>query len=186
MESVDTQTDEQLLAAWQNDACRGSVNLLLDRHVPQVRGMVARIGVSPNDVDDLTQEIIVRAFRGLDSFKSDSKFSTWLYVIALNRVRNHFAEKKRNVGRNETLPDVADNRKDSPEQLARLSETSLAVQSAINSLSEPLRLAIVLTSLEGMNTEQAATICECSTNTLYARIHKARKLLKEQLVGLLE
>lgn len=186
MESVETQTDEQLLAAWQNHACRSSVNLLLDRHVPQVRGMMARLGVNQNDSDDLTQEIMVRAFRGLDNFKSDSKFSTWLYVIALNRVRNHFTDKKRKTGRNDALPDVVDQRKDSPEQMARLSETSRAIQTAINSLTEPLRLAIVLTSMEGMSTEQAAEICECSANAFYARIHKARKLLKEKLAGLLE
>ena len=136
MESVEPQTDEQLLAAWQNDACFGSVNMLLDRHTPRVRGMMARLGVNQNDTDDLTQEIMVRAFRGLENFKSDSKFSTWLYVIALNRVRNHFADKKRKAGRNDALPELADQRKDTPEQMARLTETCKRVQAAIDSLSE--------------------------------------------------
>ena len=136
METVETQTDEQLLAAWQNAACRRSINLLLDWHVPMVNGMITRFGIDQNDTDDLTQEIMVRAFRGLENFKSDSKFSTWLYVIALNRVRNHFADKKRKAGRNDALPELADQRKDAPEQMARLTETCKRVQAAIDSLSE--------------------------------------------------
>ena len=59
METVETQTDEQLLAAWQNAACRRSINLLLDRHVPMVNGMITRFGIDQNDTDDLTQDILV-------------------------------------------------------------------------------------------------------------------------------
>lgn len=186
MSALETQTDEQLIAAWKSTRCPTSVNELMDRHLPPIRGLVCRLGAPANDVEDLTQEIFVRAFRGLDSFKSDAKFTTWIYVIAVNRVRQYFVTRKRSIGQNEYLPDVPDPRNDSPDQTIRLSETSQAVQTAMESLSEPLRLAIVLTSTRGVDAEQAARICECSTNAFYARVHKARKLLKQKLARLLE
>jgi len=132
--------------------------------------------------DDLTQEVFMRAFSSLATFSGRSRFSTWLYRVALNTTYTFLTREKRSpVDYRADLPETIQGRNPEPGDAAIHAELESAVETALGNLSPRLRAAIVLTSLQQMEVKQAAKIEGCTTATMYWRIHEARKQLRRQL-----
>src|SRR5262245_60924976 len=87
-------TDEQLLASYRDTRRPEVLDELLRRHVPRVRGMVYQMVLNQADADDLTQEVFLRALRGLGQFNGRACFSTWLYRVAMNTAHSFLARRR--------------------------------------------------------------------------------------------
>ena len=175
-------TDEELIAAFQDSGDLRVLGGVVRQHVTKVRTMISQMVINDADVDDLTQEVFLRAIRNISRFRGESQFSTWLYRIAMNTVRDFLRGQNRpQAAPGEVLEDRADLRASSPERLAMAGELNGAITAAVGSLPQALRAAVVLTILQGLRVREAAEIEGCTAATMYWRIHKARKILKKRL-----
>jgi RNA polymerase sigma-70 factor (ECF subfamily) len=174
-------SDEELVAAFRNEGEARVLDLLIRRHVGKVQAMIHQMVLNATDADDLTQEVFIRAIRGLASFGGRARFSTWLHTIAVNTARTFLRRQSRGLAAAQSLADRPDPQCPTPEERASARELDDGITAALASLSPTLRSAIVLTILQGFEPREAARIEGCAVATLYWRVHKARKLLKAQL-----
>ena len=164
---------------------------LVRRHARQVYGVVYRMAGDHSDADDLAQEVFMTAWRSIGSFRGVSKFSTWLYRIAVNASLGFLRKKGREKGRapfDETMsvPDRASGAPPSTESAAAAGEIRGRAEEAIRSLPPHFRSSFALVVGEGLSHRDAAKVLGCSENTVSWRMHKARKLLQARLKPWLE
>lgn len=170
-------SDEELVAAFR----RGERSAL-ERHLSAVWTFAFQLVLDRNSADDLAQEAWLRVIRGLPTFRGGAAFRTWLFRIVINASRDRFGSDLRQG----TEPANADfdppaRRCDRPDHLAVQGELESEMTKALGALPEHLRAALALTTLQGLTPAEAASVEGCTTNTIYWRIHEARKLLREQL-----
>ena len=143
---------------------------LVRRHQRMIHALTYRMCGTLADSEDLAHETFVRAYRGLGSFRGDSKFSSWLYQIAINLcVRWRGKQARRNVAERAWAEDAYSESSDA--------YPSDRVHAALAQLSPKLRAAVVLTALEGMSHAEAAGVLGCAEKTLSWRLFIARRKL---------
>lgn len=137
---------------------------------------------SLDDAEDLAQETFLRAYRQLDSFRGESKFSTWLCQIAVNLGLNWRARERRRSDIHAKWAEdaiVDDNSGDEfPDELSR------RVQTALDRLLAKQRAAIVLTIYENYSHAETAKLLNCTEATISWRVVTARQKLKRILKGI--
>jgi RNA polymerase sigma-70 factor, ECF subfamily len=146
------------------------------------------------DAADGTQEVFLKAFRGIRSFRQGSSLKTWLYRIAIREALNHKRWFKRHLQKNVSIDaepeeghaaiEIEDLAATPFEQFAA-HEIQAAVQSALQEIPEVFRGAVILRDLEGLSYEEIAEVLECSAGTVKSRILRGRRALKELLEPLL-
>lgn len=166
---------------------------LVLRYQDRIFNALVMMVSSHEDARDLAQEAFVHAFRKLSSFRGDSQFYTWLFRIAVNATisfrRKHARRKTISVeaARESSGLEPADDSPDlNPSHSLETTEQQAVVRKALSELSDDFRTALVLTEIEGMSYEEAASICECPIGTIRSRVHRARAELKEKLRILLK
>ena len=177
--------DEQLVARSQASGCAESLDELLRRHLRKVRSLVFSMVLNHSRADDLTQEVFLRAIRGLKGFRAEAKFSTWLFRIAWNVLQDERSQRETESIHSKPLGALASS-SDSPDRVALQRELDQQIEAGLAGLSPKLRAAIVLTSLQQLSAEEAAELESCSTATMYWRIHEARRQLQARLANYLE
>lgn len=166
---------------------REDFEALVRDHTQKVWATIYQMVLSREDADDLTQEVFARALRGAESFRRRATSATWLYRIAMNTTRSFL--RRKSICPVAFRGDLAGNPGSGgprPDDAAIAEELRDRVAVALDSLSPSLRAAIVLTATQGFGTREAARIAGCSPAVMYWRIHKARKILREQLGELVE
>src|SRR6266550_5272015 len=155
---------------------------LIARYQRMVHALTFRMTGSLADGEDLAQETFILAFRRLDSFRGESKFSSWLCQIAVNTCLNW---KKSQARRERTHQGWAEHEQVSGGTCAAMSQaeedTTRRVQAALLKLNAKQRAAVVLTVYEGMNHAEAARTLGCSETTVSWRLFAARAKLKRLL-----
>jgi RNA polymerase sigma-70 factor (ECF subfamily) len=155
---------------------------LVKEHQKMVHAMAFRMTGSMADAEDLTQETFLRAFRQLDSFRAESKLSTWLCQIAVNLGLNWRArESRRGDVHTKWAADAIsenDSRGGFPDEFSR------RVQIALDKLPAKQRAAIVLTVYENQTHAEAAKSLNCTEATISWRVFAARQKLKRLLKGI--
>jgi RNA polymerase sigma-70 factor, ECF subfamily len=164
---------------------------LVERYQRPMAALVARMTDNPDDVDDIVQELFVRAWKGLPRFRGDAQFSTWLYRIAVNTAIKHRSRTKNDaalslsaenlVGGLESLQapeDAAATQGGDPFRAAHQKEREQMVREAVLSLPEKQRAVVVLHYFEGHSCEEISNIVGCSLGTVWSRLHYACKRLK--------
>jgi RNA polymerase sigma-70 factor (ECF subfamily) len=180
--AVPKTTDEELVESYQRSRQRQHLEILFRRHLGRVRGMIYGMVLNQSDADDLTQEVCLRAIRGLPEFNARAKFSTWLYRVAINTTHRFLQRQARSPLKGATrLVERADPRGRQPEQEAIRTELKREISEGLAALSPSLRAAMVLMVLEGVSANEAAEIEDCSPATMYWRVHEARKILMQRL-----
>ena len=175
-------SDADLVAAFSQAGRSDCLDELIRRHIGGVRAMVAHMVLNDADADDLTQEVFLRAARGLPSFRGDARFSTWLYGIAMNVTRGFLKRKgARVVYSSDRLPEPLNTPAPGAADELMGRELEARITAAVASLPPSLRAAIVLTSLHGLDEREAARAEGCSVPAMYWRVHAARKILKKRL-----
>jgi RNA polymerase sigma-70 factor (ECF subfamily) len=162
-------------------------------HAPVYNVILGILG-DPSDAADGTQEVFLKAFRGIRGFRHGSSLKTWLYRIAIREALNHKRWFKRHLQKNVSIDaepeeghahlDIEDLCASPFEQLAA-QEMQHAVQSALQSVPHVFRVAVILRDLEGFSYEEVAEILECGIGTVKSRILRGRRALKEILEPLL-
>jgi RNA polymerase sigma-70 factor, ECF subfamily len=168
---------------------------LLTRYQQPVYGIVYRLLGDQNDACDVVQEIFLKVFRSVHSFKERSSFRTWIYRIAVNEAHNHrrwfSRHRKREVaidreegayGAFEIAPDPGP----SPFDFALDRETHLLIERALEEISPVFRTAVVLRDIEGLGYEEIADILQISLGTVKSRILRGREALRRVLSERLE
>ncbi len=174
-------SDEELIAAYRASPSGEMLDELVRRHLRRVRALVFQMVLDDAAADDLTQEVFLRVFRHLASFNGRSRFSTWLYRVAMNTTHSYLASQRRSrVESWDDLPPQCD-RAATPERALLDAELGREVQRALEELPSRLRAAIVLTVLQGLDAKEAARIEGCTVATMYWRVHQARKRLARRL-----
>ncbi len=140
------------------------------------------------DAEDLAQEVFVRAYRSLRTFRGESTFKTWLYRIAINAVRSHGSRSARqqpvwgDSGADETAPfDPPDDRPDAETTLVRRD----AIERAMAQLPDDLREAVTLRDVHGLDYREIAEATGAPIGTVESRIFRARQRLRRSLAPLL-
>jgi RNA polymerase sigma-70 factor (ECF subfamily) len=180
------RADMERLAAGQDAA----LNDLMERHAAAVFHFLCRMVGNEDDANDLAQETFARVFRARAGFRSNEKFSTWLFTIAANLARNHFRWRSRhpNVSleaetgeAEQTLGSTLPANDPAPNEQALTAERAAAVRSAVGKLPEDLREVMVLCEWEELSVAEAATILESTPKAVESRLYRARQILREKL-----
>lgn len=168
-------------------------DLLVLKYQHKVASLVSRLVSDHSEVQDVTQEAFIKAYRGLKNFRGDSAFYTWLYRIAINTAKNYLATRSRRVTDGldvseaehfeaaSALHDIAD-----PQRELMTDEISETVRLTIQSLPDELKAAITLRELKGMSYEEIAEVMDCPIGTVRSRIFRAREAIEQKLHPLLD
>jgi len=147
-----------------------------------------------SDAADATQEVFLKAFKGIKKFRGGSSLKTWLYRIAIREALNHRRWFKRHLQKNISIDaepeegrcklELKDLHATPFDQLASR-EIQMVVQSALNEIPGIFRSAVILRDLEGLSYEEVAEVLDCSVGTVKSRILRGRRALKDLLDPLL-
>ena len=168
-------------------AFRAVVRLYQDK----VYNLVYRMLGDVQEAEDISQEVFITVFKNIDAFRGDSRFSTWLFRIAINHCKNRLKYLGRRArGRTQTLDDTPEGalgqaalgaQLPRPDSMAVGKELEKVVQRAIGMLDEEHRALIVLRDIEHMPYDEISTITGLNLGTVKSRLHRARVALKEQV-----
>ena len=190
---TDTHSDEPQLVARARAGDADAFAEIVMRHSERVMSALRRFGIASAELDEVAQEVFLRAWRGLARFEERAQLSTWLYRIAFNEAQRRLARRgptpePARVGSGsgtdatsplDRLPDAPEHR---PEARVLDREFEQVLQRALGQLPPDWRAAVVLRDLEGLSTEEAAAIIGVRQAAFKSRLHRGRM----QLRGLLE
>lgn len=171
-----------------------ALNDLMTRHAQRLFHYLIRQLRDESDAEDLAQETFVRVFQHRQKFNPTHRFSTWLYTIATNLVRDRQRWRTRHPqvsldAENEStggdLQDKLPATGATPEEKLIGGERAAAVRAAIAKLPEDLRTVILLFEYEEQSQQEIAAVLNCTPKAVEMRLYRARQELRERLVGLL-
>ena len=191
---ADREVDQQLVERAQRGDKR-AFELLVLKYQRKLQRLLSRLVRDPGEVEDVTQEAFIKAYRALPGFRGDSAFYTWLYRIGINTAKNWLvlaarkaptstrveAEEAEGFEGGERLRDL-----NTPESILLSREIGDTVNATMDELPEELRTAIQLREIEGMSYEEIAKIMDCPIGTVRSRIFRAREAIAEKLRPLLD
>ena len=152
-----------------------------------------RFSGNAEDAADMSQEIFIKLFKNINSFRFQSKLSTWIYKIATNTCLDIVKKKKRDLAAfsldsvmeeedgKSISSEVADSAP-TPDVVAERNEMKNAVNRAISMLPDDYRIAIILRDIQGLSYDDIAEVVDCSVGTVKSRISRGRKNLREILL----
>ncbi len=185
----DREVDQQLVERAQAGD-KKAFELLVIKYQRKVERLLSRIVRDHAEVEDISQEAFIKAYRALANFRGDSAFYTWLYRIAINTAKNYLVTKGRraptttefDVEEAEGFEDATGLRDvATPDAELMSKQIGQIVNKTIDALPEELRTAITLREIEGMSYEEIAQIMDCPIGTVRSRIFRAREAVAEQL-----
>jgi RNA polymerase sigma factor RpoE len=191
---ADRDVDQRLVERAQAGD-KQAFDLLVSKYQRKLGRLLSRFIRDPAEVEDVTQEAFVKAYRALPSFRGDSAFYTWLYRIGINTAKNYLVAMGRRAPTTTEFDsddaesfDDGDQLRDinTPESMLMSKEIAATVQSAMEALPEDLRTAIELREIEGLSYEEIASVMNCPIGTVRSRIFRAREAIAAKLRPLLE
>jgi RNA polymerase sigma-70 factor (ECF subfamily) len=153
--------------------------LVYTEHAGRTYALCLRlVGGDTTDATELLQDVFIRAWRKLDTFRGDSAFSSWLHRLAVNTLLENARTEKRRTAR--VLPMDDTSRLPGAARASGI-ELKMDMEKAIASLPRGARLAFVLHDIEGYQHQEIAAQLGVSAGTVKAQLHRARRLLRERL-----
>ncbi len=189
----DREVDQQLVERAQRGD-KHAFGLLVSKYQRKLARLLSRFIRDSTEVEDVTQEAFIKAYRALPTFRGDSAFYTWLYRIGINTAKNYLVAMRR---RAPTTTDIdseeaegfenGDQLRDlnTPENELMSRQVAETVNQTLGELPEELRTAITLREIEGLSYEDIANIMNCPIGTVRSRIFRAREAIAEKLKPLL-
>jgi len=191
---VSERSIDQKLVLRVQQGDKAAFDLLVRKYQHKIAKLISRYVRDLREVEDVTQEALIKAYRAIGGFRGDSAFYTWLYRIAVNTAKNYLETQARRppgsdmeiegaelIESGEGLRDQA-----TPERQLLTNEIASTVQRVMTNLPADLRTAITLREIEGMSYEEIAGIMECPIGTVRSRIFRAREAIDQELRPLLE
>jgi RNA polymerase sigma-70 factor, ECF subfamily len=185
------RTEAELVSEVQAGS-KEAFDALVTHYHGVIYNLTLRVLSDAGDAADVTQEVFLKAFRGIRGFRGSSSIRTWLYRIALREASNHRRWRWRHQ-RNQTSveqPGVGELRAEeggpgSPFDQFAAREVQVMVRRGLRRVPEPFRSALVLRDLEGLSYEELAEVLEVPVGTVKSRILRGRRALREILRPLL-
>lgn len=157
----------------------GAFELLYREHSGRTYALCLRlVGGDSNDATELLQDVFIRAWRKLDTFRGDSAFASWLHRLTVNTLLHNARTDRRRTAR--VLPMDDTSRLPGAARASGV-ELRMDMDKAIASLPKGARLAFVLHDVEGYQHQEIAEQLGISVGTVKAQLHRARRLLRERL-----
>ncbi len=189
----DREVDQQLVERAQRGD-KHAFELLVSKYQRKLARLLSRFIRDSTEVEDVTQEAFIKAYRALPTFRGDSAFYTWLYRIGINTAKNYLvamgrrapttteidSEEAEGYEDNDQLHDL-----NTPENQLASRQVAETVNQTLGELPEELRTAITLREIEGLSYEDIASIMNCPIGTVRSRIFRAREAIAEKLKPLL-
>ncbi|HZD17475.1 MAG TPA: RNA polymerase sigma factor [Actinomycetota bacterium] len=169
-----TENDVQLAVAGDTRA----FERLYRDHVARVHGLARRM-IGPEEADDLTQEVFVRVWEKLETFRGDSAFGTWLHRVAVNFILTRARSRKRQGAW--ILDDVEALDLVGTEPVTQ--GTAIDLEAALGRLPEGARQVFVLHDVEGYRHNEIAEMLDLAVGTSKSQLHRARLLLRRHLAA---
>lgn len=177
-----TEPDEQPLLQRARAGDMDAFEALYRENAPRVFALCLRMTADRQRAQELTQDVFVRAWEGLPSFRGDAAFTSWLHRIAVNVVLMDARADRRRVSRVALAEDL-EGEGDTADGFAQPVdiEQGIDLERAIARLPPGARRVFVLHDIEGYRHEEIARLTGTAEGTLRAQLHRARKLLMEAL-----
>jgi RNA polymerase sigma-70 factor (ECF subfamily) len=160
---------------------------LMEAHENRMYAVSLRMCGNREDAQDCLQEAMLRIYKAMSSFKSQSSFATWAYRITMNTCLDEL--RRRKVRTSASLDSMLEtgwapsDETDTPEHHALRSEQRRALERAIKDLPDDMRAAIVLRDVQGFSYEDIARILETNAGTIKSRISRGREKLRDYLIS---
>jgi len=191
--AADVHRDDECLIEGLRAGCADAYERLIHNYQQPVYNLVYRLMDDPSETPDVVQEVFLKVFRSIGSFRGNSSLKTWIYRISFNEAYNHrrwfTRHKKQEVGLDkdddetfgyhDTLPD----RGRSAFELMSDIETHVLVEEALTGLNPAFRAAVVLRDIEDLSYEEIAEVLQLSLGTVKSRILRGREALKKALAS---
>lgn len=188
------EVDQALVERAQGGDQR-AFDLLVSKYQRKLGRLLSRFIRDAAEVEDVSQETFIKAFRALPSFRGESAFYTWLYRIGINTAKNYLVSQGRRAPTStafdaeeaEGFEDASQLRDiNTPESLLLSKQIGQTVNAAMEALPVELRTAIVLREIDGRSYEEISEIMDCPIGTVRSRIFRAREAVAAKLRPLLE
>jgi RNA polymerase sigma-70 factor (ECF subfamily) len=169
---------------------------MVDEYGDRIYNLTYRMLGNRAEAEDLAQEVFITVFKSIDSFRGDSKFSTWLYRITANHCKNRIKYLARRHDRSRAeLDDRIEGQSGAdgpalsaprpsprPDQQLEGAQMELVLQDAIAELDEEQRILVILRDVEDLSYEEICAITELPEGTVKSRLHRARMALRKKLL----
>jgi RNA polymerase sigma-70 factor, ECF subfamily len=186
---AETLNDEDLvrLARARDEAAVRAITRRYNRRLFRIARSILR---NDAEAEDVVQETYVRAFTGLDMFRGDAAFGTWITRIAMNEALGRLRRRRPTVdwetyGANRNQAEIihfpASAASSDPEKTMAQSEVRAVLERAIDELPDAFRAVFVARVVEGMSVEETSDLFGLQTETVKTRLHRARVLLRAEL-----
>lgn len=197
MAAADVDADSLLVARVKQGDVR-AFEMLVVKYQRRIERLIGRMVRDVDLVQDIAQETFIRAYRALPQFRGESAFYTWLYRIAVNSAKKALSDLKRDplvLESSRASSEEGDETSrleneltdgETPEGLLASKEIAVAVNTAIDALSQDLRQAITLREIEGLSYEEISEVMNCPIGTVRSRIFRAREAIALRLRPLLD
>ncbi len=192
-----TDGDEAKLIQRLKRRDEAAFNQLVQLYQGKVFRLVLRMVGDKAEAEDLAQEVFVSVFKSIDSFRGDSKLSTWLYRVAINHAKNRVKFLGRRArGAKKEFDEVADREAvesatmttsaqlPRPDEMTQAKQTELFVQRALSELEEEQRRLVVLRDIRNMTYDEIQQETGLAEGTVKSRLHRARQALQTRVLEL--
>lgn len=167
---------------------------LIKEHRDRVYNITYRMLGNRAEAEDVAQEVFITVFKTIDTFREESKFSTWLYRVAVNHSKNRIKYLSRRQDRNKDELDeskhgevtsangaIGTPRPSTPDRALEGAQMEKLLQEAIATLDEEHRTVVILRDVEDLSIEEICAITELPDGTVKSRLHRARLVLRKRL-----
>ncbi len=165
---------------------------LVMQHRDRVYNICYRMMGNRSEAEDVAQEVFIAVFKTIDSFREESKFSTWLYRVSVNHCKNRIKYLARRHDRDRDELDensagangaILGNpvRAAQPDRALESVQMEEVLREAVNSLDEEHRIVVVLRDIEDLSIEEICEITDLPDGTVKSRLHRARLALRKKL-----
>lgn len=199
---LEHEEDFSLIKAFLDNADnRTSFNRLVLKYKDMVFNLCFRLLGDYDEANDCAQEIFIKVFNNLKSFKFESRFTTWLYRISVNTCKNNSSSLTSRMKKNMMSLDNPGNAYESsdssdyrinarddtsnPAGLYEKKEREMLIQKAVDSLKGKDRILVVLRDIEGRSYEEIAAITDLNMGTVKSKLSRARQELRDKLKGVI-
>lgn len=186
------QLDRELVLRVQHGD-KSAFDFLVIKYQHKIIQLVNRYVKDISEAQDVAQEVFIKAYRAIHSFRGDAAFYTWLYRIAVNTAKNDLVTRSRrhsNYQIDIQTAEVVENLlqlqdMETPETQLLNQEILTTIKKTIDNLPEEMRIAITLCEFDGLSYEAIAQAMDCPVGTVRSRIFRAREAIDHELTPLL-
>lgn len=183
---TNVHNEDDLLISKAQNGDEGAFKFLMTKYYPRVYASLFAFTKSREDSEDLAQLTFIKVWQKINSFRGDSAFFTWIYRIAINLAKNHFASSaskkdKVNISSDDLEIDIPSY--ENPEISLMHKQSLQNIQSYVKTLPESLKTAFTLREVDGKSYEEISVITNTPIGTVRSRIFRARESIINYING---